>query len=236
MTVPFDYTIKKHNSAKNLKIKIDSHGVVSIVTPPFIPQFLITQFIKKHQNWVTQHLEGIKKTGNPKFNTTEFVHIFGKKYTKRLDFSLTNKVGMYTKGEYLIFNPTTKPEIKSEEDQKKWNKKFQEKLEIFLKNTANHYIIARTHKIAEKMGLKFNKITLKKQKTRWGSCSSQKNLNFNWQLVHFETPIIDYVIVHELSHLVHMDHSKNFWNLVEKYDPEYKKHVGWLKRNGLHLG
>jgi len=145
-------------------------------------------------------------------------------------------MGMYTSGYNSKFNPSTQPKIESKADQNKWNKKYQDKLEKFLKNTANHYIIARTHKIAEKMDLKFNKITLKKQKTRWGSCSSQRNLNFNWQLVHFETHIIDYVIIHELSHLVHMNHSRDFWKLVERYDPEYKKHVGWLKRNGLNLG
>ena len=85
------------------------------------------------------------------------------------------------------------------------------------------------------MQTSYNKITLRRQKTRWGSCSSKKNLNFNWQLVYFEPKIIDYVIIHELAHLTHMNHSKNFWQLVEKYDPEYKKHVGWLKRNGLNL-
>ncbi len=230
----FEYTLKKNKSAKNLKIKIDANGTIVVVAHPFIPKLFIDQFVKQHQDWISKNLE--KQQAKPKFNTVTEVHIFGKKYQKKLEFSLKNKIGMYTRGENLIFNPTTKPELNTEAEKKKWDKKFQEKLEFFLKNTANHYIIARTHKISEKMGLKFNKITLKKQKTRWGSCSSQKNLNFNWQLVHFEPKIIDYVIVHELAHLVNMNHSQKFWNFVEKYDPEYKKHVGWLRRNGLNLG
>jgi len=234
MKLSFNYTLKKHRSAKNLKIKIDSGGSVVVVAPPYIPKFVVDQFVKKHESWVAEHSR--KRKNKPKFSTPKEVFIFGKQYQKKLEFSLTKRVGMYTRGENLIYNPTTQPKIETKEDERKWNKKFQDKLEIFLKNTANHYIIARTHKISEKMKLKFNKITLKKQKTRWGSCSSQKNLNFNWQLVHFETPIIDYVIIHELAHLVHMNHSRKFWELVEKYDPEYKKHVGWLKRNGLNLG
>lgn len=233
MTLPFEYIIKKHSRAKSLKIKIDSNGSVVVVAPRFLPKFLIDQFVKKNQNWVIENTKS--QTSKPKLNSPEFVYIFGKKYQKKLDFSLTKKIGIHTWGENLIYNPISQPKIETKEDQKKWDKKFQEKLEQFLKNTASHYIITRTHKIAEKMDLKFNKITLRKQKTRWGSCSSQKNLNFNWQLAHFETKIIDYVIIHELAHLVHMDHSRNFWNLVEKYDPEYKKHVGWLKRNGLNL-
>ncbi len=234
MKLPFEYTLKKNKSAKNLKIKIDATGNVVVVAHPFVPKFILDQFVKQHQDWILQHLE--KQHTKHTFNSKTEVHIFGKKYQKKLEFSLQNKIGMYTKGESLIFNPTAQPELNTVENQKKWEKKFQEKLEQFLKNTANHYIITRTHAISEKMNLKFNKITLKKQKTRWGSCSSQKNLNFNWQLVHFEPKIIDYVIVHELSHLVNMNHSQKFWNLVEKYDPEYKKHVGWLKRNGLNLG
>ncbi len=234
MKLPFEYTLKRNKSAKNLKIKIDANKSVVVVAHPFVPKFLIDQFVKQHQDWVLKHLE--KQQAKPTFNSKTEVHIFGKQYQKKLEFSLQNKIGMYTKGDNLIFNPTSQPELDTLENQKKWEKKFQEKLEQFLKNTANHYIIARTHAISEKMNLKFNKITLKKQKTRWGSCSSQKNLNFNWQLVHFEPKIIDYVIVHELAHLVNMNHSQKFWNLVEKYDPEYKKHVGWLKRNGLNLG
>ncbi|GIK83626.1 MAG: hypothetical protein BroJett025_02480 [Patescibacteria group bacterium] len=234
MTLAFEYSLKRHQSARNLKIKIDSKGLITVVSPPLIPKFIIDQFVKKHERWVLQHITVQQQ--KPTFNSSEFVHVFGKKYQKKLEFSLNKKIGIHTWGETIIFNPTTPPRIETKEDQKKWDKKFQEKLEQFLKTTASHYIITRTHKIAEKMGLSFNKITLKKQKTRWGSCSSQRNLNFNWQLVHFETPIIDYVIVHELAHLVHMNHSKKFWDLVEKYDPEYKKHVGWLKRNGLHLG
>jgi predicted metal-dependent hydrolase len=234
MIPSIEYTIKKHKSAKSLKIKIDSNGIVVVVSPPYIPRFVLNQFVNKNKDWILKHTE--KQKNKPKLNSKDSVHIFGKKYDKKLDFSLTKKIGIYIHSNNLVFNPTSQPQLDSQENKEKWNNKFQEKLDTFLKSTASHYIIARTHKIAEKMNLTFNKITLKKQKTRWGSCSSQKNLNFNWQLVHFEPKIIDYVIIHELSHLVNMNHSKKFWDLVAQYDPEYKKHVGWLKRNGLHLG
>jgi predicted metal-dependent hydrolase len=138
-------------------------------------------------------------------------------------------------GQKLIFNPHTEPKITNQEEKEHWNQLFQNKVDNFLKSTASEYLVAQTHILAKKMNLTFNKLTLRKQKTRWGSCSSKKSLNFNWKLVHFEPKIIDYVIIHELAHLSHMDHSRNFWNLVEKYDPEYKKHRGWLKRNGLNL-
>jgi predicted metal-dependent hydrolase len=85
------------------------------------------------------------------------------------------------------------------------------------------------------MDISFGSISLREQKSRWGSCSSLGNLNFNWRLAHHPPAVIDYVIIHELAHRLHMDHSSAFWSVVKKYDPEHLKHQGWLKRRGLQL-
>jgi len=234
MNLPFEYTHKTNKRSKSIKLKIEQGGKVVVVSPKFVPKFVVKQFVKKHESWVINALKKTNK-GN-KFDSNTHTFIFGKKYQREIIFSTKQKTGIHVADKKLILNPLTPLKIVTEQDKKTWDKKFQKKVDYFLKNTASHYIVERTHKIAKKMNLEFNKITLRKQKTRWGSCSSQKNLNFNWRLVHFDTNIIDYVIVHELSHLVHMNHSKNFWGLVKKYDPEYLKHRGWLKRNGLSLG
>ncbi len=86
------------------------------------------------------------------------------------------------------------------------------------------------------MNTSINKITLRQQKTRWGSCSSAGNLNFNWRLVHYPPEVIDYVIIHELAHRTHMDHSSSFWQLVARYDPDHLKHRNWLKKHGVSVG
>lgn len=79
---------------------------------------------------------------------------------------------------------------------------------------------------AEKMGVSFNRIAIKSMKTKWGSCSSKKNLNFNYKILFLSEEDQDYLIVHELSHLIHMNHSNDFWNLVCKTlnSPKYKKY------------
>lgn len=84
---------------------------------------------------------------------------------------------------------------------------------------------------AQKMGVEYNNIVIKDQKTLWGSCSQKKNLNFSYRLIKMPVSIIDYLIVHELAHLIHFDHSPEFWSCVEGYIPNYKEARKWLNTN-----
>lgn len=88
---------------------------------------------------------------------------------------------------------------------------------------------------AEIIGVTYGKITIREQKSRWGSCSSRGNLNFNWKLVLAPPEVLDYVVVHELCHRLQMNHSPEFWNEVERVLPDYQKRRKWLKENGWLL-
>lgn len=104
-----------------------------------------------------------------------------------------------------------------------------------LKKQAKEYIPIRVLAIAGENWFQFNNIKITSAKSRWGSCTSKKNLNFSFYLIWAPKEVIDYVIIHELSHLREMNHSKKFWNIVEWIMPDYKSHVKWLKINGNKL-
>ncbi len=102
--------------------------------------------------------------------------------------------------------------------------------EITLK--AKKIIPERVGFYAEKIGVTYNRITIRHQKTRWGSCSSLGNLNFNCLLVLLPEEVLDSVVVHELCHRKHMNHSKAFYDEIEKVFPQYKACHKWLNENG----
>lgn len=116
---------------------------------------------------------------------------------------------------------------------------------LIIKNTEVDYLkykqqaqILAEQKVSEFnniYGLKFNKINIKNQKTRWGSCSKKGNLNFNYKIALLPNKIADYIIVHELCHLKEFNHSQKFWNLVAKAIPDYLEIRNELKKSGLYF-
>ncbi len=99
-----------------------------------------------------------------------------------------------------------------------------------------HMIIEqRVEALAAKFGLSYSKIRITSARTRWGSCSTNGTLSFTWRLIMAPQQVIDYVVIHELAHLIEANHSKRFWDRVAAMDRDYTKHVKWLKENGHKL-
>ena len=114
---------------------------------------------------------------------------------------------------------------------------FTEKEIKALAEKAKVIIPERVRYYAPKVGVTYNRITIRCQRTRWGSCSSKGNLNFNYLLALFPLEVIDSVVVHELCHRKHMNHSPQFYTEIEKVFPEYKKWHKWLSDNGgVYMG
>jgi predicted metal-dependent hydrolase len=108
-------------------------------------------------------------------------------------------------------------------------------LEQWLRENSSEIIEERVMEYSRIIGVSYNNIRIKDTKSRWGSCSSKGNLNFSWRIIMAPPETMDYVIIHELCHLIHMNHSKEFWTAVEKHMPDYSKQKEWLRKNGMKL-
>ncbi|MFH2118255.1 MAG: SprT family zinc-dependent metalloprotease [Candidatus Paceibacterota bacterium] len=218
-----DYQLRTHARARKLTLRLDKNGQVVVTVPRFTPRFLVKKFIAQHEDWILAN-QAKQQTNRAKFISETNLMLFGKQYALEIrpsEDASTVKIQAKTVVVFLHHNSRQSVETI---------------LQKFLKNTASHYLTPRIHQLAKKMKVDFKKITLRAQTTRWGSCSSRGSLNFNWKLVHFPSAVIDYVIVHELAHLKHMNHSTAFWQFVEQFAPDYRMQRGWLKRQGVGVG
>lgn len=224
------YQLKKSWSARSLRLHVAKNGDVVVSAPALTPKLLIDQFVREHQAWIADRQQERQKL-QPLNNGQ--IAIFGRPYELVFaynpdlpsGFNLHQNQLLYNNSHYLL-HPKIAPALTATETTK---------LERFLRQTINTYLQQRTPALHQKMHIKkpLGHIFIKDQSSRWGSCSSAGNLNFNYNLVHYAPEIIDYVIIHELSHLVHLDHSAAFWALVAKYDGHYQAHRRALKKSTL---
>ena len=180
-------------------------------------------------------------------------------YNRNLEYNLRKskrakrlRLTVYYDGNLVVTLPKGFPEYKVEEyilEKSKWiqekidffNKTFSKKLRLsknnYLEQKDNVFelVIKRLSHFNKSYLYKYNKVIIKNQKTRWGSCSKNKNLNFNFRIGFLSKEMQDYVIVHELCHLKEMNHSRKFWNLIAKSLPNYLVLKKDIKNMGFKL-
>ena len=119
----------------------------------------------------------------------------------------------------------------------KWNNEsdFSATVYSWFRNQAKAEFGRQIENLKQKYAFNFNRIVIKDTVSRWGSCSSKGNLNFNWRLIMAPAPVLNYIAIHETAHLEELNHSKRFWNLVAQRCPNYQTYQEWLKKNGANL-
>jgi predicted metal-dependent hydrolase len=108
-------------------------------------------------------------------------------------------------------------------------------LKHWLRQRAEKILIPMLFSLSKELGLPFNHVSIRGQKTRWGSCSSQKKINLNYKLIFLSSSLVRHILIHELCHTVHLNHSSQFWRLVAKYDPHWRLNHRLSKREELQL-
>lgn len=112
---------------------------------------------------------------------------------------------------------------------------IQRALETLYRRKARGWFEEQANRLAQEMGVKYEKIEVRNQRTKWGSCSTTGTLGLNWRLLMAPPEVAKYVVIHELVHLREQNHTDEFWSFVEEYDPQYEEHNRWLKENSVQL-
>lgn len=213
-----------YENRKSICLSINlPHGFI-LKAPHKTPINYINQFILSKKTWLTKIETSLKNSFYlllpENFTTGNKISYLGTQYTiKQID---SKKIKIYFNETNLIIeSPDNKDNIKLKKHVISW-----------YKNISKDIFLDRIQFYCQKLNISVPTLRLKSQKTRWGSCSNKQNINLNWLLIKTPLEIIDYVILHECCHLIHMNHSKDFWNLVQKFMPDYKLKMKWLKEKG----
>ena len=203
---------------RSICIIISENGEVIVRAPLKTSLSLIEDFLKLKADWVKKHITKINKVAIIPHEFTEGEEFLFMGDKVKLTFSGTNSKLIQLTEEAILFP-------------QKHSKNVKKLLEKWYRKAALNVMTERTIYYSEKSGLKFNEIKVKNTKRQWGSCTSKGNLSYNWHLIMAPLQIIDYIIVHELSHMAERNHSPKFWKVVESILPDYKIRRKWLKSN-----
>ena len=219
--------IKKiiRSKRRTISLQLCDDATLIVKAPLRVKKNIIHQVILKHHKWLERKKKEILSR-EIKFIEKEFVN--GEKYFY-LGKLYPLKIVQNNEKEYpLILSNGNFFLQKNISDAKN-------AFVVWYKQAAREKILQRVDWYSEKTGFSFNRVKISNARKQWGSCTNIGNLSFSWRLIMAPLPVIDYVVIHELVHLVEKSHSKSFWNKVQFFMPDYKVQKNWLKKNGYLL-
>ncbi|WGS64718.1 M48 family metallopeptidase [Marinitoga aeolica] len=221
MDIKYDIIKSKR---KSLSITIENNGNVIVRAPKFLSDYEIKKFIFDKRKWIISKLTNIKPIKEKEYRDGEKFLYLGK-YYKLITIEGNYGVGIQNDFIYISLKKDFFDNISLKKEMiLKW-----------YKNEAKKIINERLEYYSKIMNLKYGKVYIRDQKTRWGSCSGKNNLSFNFRIIMAPMRKIDYIIVHELAHILHKHHQKSFWDYVSKYCDDYLESRKWFRENGKYL-
>lgn len=216
---------------KTIAISFDRDGNLIVKAPYWVSKRAIEAFLQEKSDWIEAAATRLKNQWEKelaqrmKLENGDILYYLGEKKVLTVIREDRQRARIKCVKDRLILSVPYHADYEDKSAQiEKW---YRKEAAIVLKQKAEHY--------GKVLSVKFEEIRIKDQKSRWGSCSSKGNINFNYRIIMAPDEVCDYVVIHELCHLVHMNHSKDFWNLVESVCPSYKQCIKWLQENGKQL-
>ena len=220
-----EIVVKKRSLAKTVSLKIAPDGRIQITMPPYAPMLAAKALIKTSRKQIRELVS---------------------QYREKLSYTKNQQIG---KSHNLLIQTTTKPssvkivgtqilaEINEAESVESATNQqlIRSKILAALRKEAKSYLPRRLSFLAEEHGFSFARSKITHSSSRWGSCSSSGTISLNIGMMNLPFELIDYVIIHELCHTRHMNHSTKFWDEVVKFDPHYKMHRNELKKYSPYI-
>ncbi|MDF2868148.1 MAG: hypothetical protein K0S11_1618 [Gammaproteobacteria bacterium] len=218
-TWPPVYTIRRSQRARRVLLKVSSNGLEVVLPQGYKQQYTLANLLTTHRKWIEEQLLKVSQLAPQCIELPKEIKLLAlaKQYTVAyLETENRQKIVESIEHKITIMGKNTQPETCNL--LKKW---------LFTK--AKHYLPELLEIYSKTYNLPYNRVTIKRQKTRWGSCTAQKSINLNYQLLLLPLELARYVIIHELCHTKELNHSINFWRLVASMDPNWQQHRQQLR-------
>lgn len=224
------YLVRRHPKAKHMRLRITPFDGVVVTLPLRLPRYINPdRFVQDNGPWVLEKLREAGHHVSPSGSESQLrgrrILFRGKPYRIVVERLIVSRprVRLNEQRETISIYLPRNPEITPEGVLKAW-----------LREEAAKQIRKTVIEEARAIGVKCKRVTVREQKTKWGSCTSDGNISFNWRLILFPPRVLRYVVIHELCHLRHFDHSIRFWRLVQKHMADYHTSVEWLRTEGMN--
>jgi len=202
-------------------------GAVSVVAPLELPQERITQLLASKRHWIKENIHQYRAPQPVKtwqYTCGETFPYLGRSYRLMVQPGPLEQVKLI-KGKLVVTLPcgTEQPQL------------VRNALVRWYKCQAQAKLREKAARLAKKIGVKPATVGVKMFKSRWGNCCSGGHIDFNWRIVMAPNPVVDYVVLHELCHLIYQDHSALFWREVKRHMPDFEERREWLQQNANQL-
>jgi predicted metal-dependent hydrolase len=217
------YTLKRSAQARYVRFEIKQSSGLVVVIPKSYNQRRLSELLRKKSSWITRQMARYQDDGpdvpSKKLEIGDTVLFLGRELTLAAD-GPGDRYRQIRREQDTLIIPRVFQDARMMEALREW-----------FRSEATAIIQRKADEFSNRSGLHFKKLSIREQRTRWGSCSRKGTLSFNWKLIMAPESVLDYVVIHEVAHLKEMNHSGKFWKLVASYCPDWKVHREWLKRN-----
>lgn len=221
-------SVFKRKGIRKIKLTLKSNEDVRVTIPKYLSYKYGLEFAKSNKEWILKNREKLKQNKNF-YNENSKINLI----TKPIVFEKVNIpiLKVLTSGKKILISLPLNFNFNTSEHQDI----IKDVLTETIRREAKRYLPERLDELAKKYNIPYNKVFIKNAKTLWGSCSSRNNINLNLHLMRLPGYLIDYVLLHELSHVVHKNHSNHFWNFLNEIKPNSKNLSKELKQHTICL-